>query len=357
LKVLIAGQTFGPRNGPGVFTRNLASSLAAAGHDVTVAVPAQPVEAATTIRIAHVRSISLAPLYPEVYVSIGSRSAARRLLQDVQPDIVHLQDHYPLCRALLRAAAVPVVVSNHFVPENIGEQTWLGRFRAFNRFSWRLALDVLNGADAVTAPTRTAAEMLVRNGVTPPVRAISCGVDTKRFAPDPSVVRSDDTGVYVGRLDRDKDVMTLVEAIALTPNARLVIAGRGRDERRLRRAASERITFAGFVSDDDLPRLLRSSSFFAIAGRAELQSIATLEAMACGLPVVAADALALPELVTSGVNGQLFRPGDARDAARAIGSLLGGDWNVMSRASRERAGRHDISATVAAYEQLYAELI
>ena len=228
--------------------------------------------------------------------------------------------------------------------------------RAFDRFSWKLVKDVLNAAAIVTSPTATAAAILTRHGVSPQVRVISCGVDTKRFTPRPEH-HDGIVAIYVGRLDRDKDVQTLVEAIWRCDGVRLVIAGRGREERHLRK--SDRVIFKGFVADEELPQLLRSADFFAIAGRAELQSIATLEAMACGLPVVAADALALPELVTPGVNGELFKPGDAADAARVIARLINRKecWAAMSRASREIAERHDLSNTVGAYEKLYAEVL
>src|SRR5207253_1950897 len=99
--------------------------------------------------------------------------------------------------------------------------------RAFDRFSWKLVKDVLNAAAIVTSPTATAASILTRHGVSPPVRVISCGVDTKRFTPRPEH-HDGIVAIYVGRLDRDKDVETLVEAIWRCDGVRLVIAGRGR---------------------------------------------------------------------------------------------------------------------------------
>lgn len=71
-----------------------------------------------------------------------------------------------------------------------------------------------------------------------------------------------------------------------------------------------RVTFTGFVPDDELPGLYALSHCFIIAGTAELQNIVTMEAMATGLPVIAVRAMALPELVQQGVNGCLFEPGD-----------------------------------------------
>ncbi|PYQ57221.1 MAG: glucosyl transferase [Acidobacteria bacterium] len=288
MRVLLAGQTYGPRNGPGVFTRNLARGLVVSGHEVTVAVPAGQLRSSERndagVRVCEVRGVTLAPLYPDVMVSLGSIRAAERILRERRPDLVHVQDHYPLSRAFVRAASIPIVATNHFVPENITAQTWFGRVgplrRAFDRFSWKLVKDVLNAAAIVTSPTATAAAILTRHGVSPQVRVISCGVDTKRFTPRPEH-HDGIVAIYVGRLDRDKDVETLVEAIWRCDGVRLVIAGRGRQERHLRK--SDRVIFKGFVADEELPQLLRSADFFAIAGRAELQSIATLEAMACGL--------------------------------------------------------------------------
>ena len=59
-----------------------------------------------------------------------------------------------------------------------------------------------------------------------------------------------------------------------------------------------------------------------IASIAELQSIATMEAMASGLPIVAADAVALPHLVHDGENGYLFEPGNVDDLAAKLTTVL-----------------------------------
>jgi 1,2-diacylglycerol 3-alpha-glucosyltransferase len=67
-----------------------------------------------------------------------------------------------------------------------------------------------------------------------------------------------------------------------------------------------RVTFLGYLPEDT-PRLYRIADLFIIASVTELQSIVTMEAMASGLPVIAADAMALPELVRHGENGSCFQ--------------------------------------------------
>jgi len=61
--------------------------------------------------------------------------------------------------------------------------------------------------------------------------------------------------------------------------------------------------FTGFIEDNDLPHVYAACDVFCHAGTAELRSIVTLEAMATGKPVIAANAMALPSLVRNGVNG------------------------------------------------------
>lgn len=96
---------------------------------------------------------------------------------------------------------------------------------------------------------------------------------------------------------------------------------------------------------------------FAMPGTAQLQSIATLEAMAAGLPVVAVDAMALPHLVHHGENGYLHRPGDVDDLAERMRSLLTdprlADFGLRSR---DLAQQHDITTTLTTFIELYARI-
>jgi phosphatidylinositol alpha 1,6-mannosyltransferase len=118
------------------------------------------------------------------------------------------------------------------------------------------------------------------------------------------------------------------------------------------------VRFLGAVDDDPLLAAYARADVFVMPGTAELQSLATLEAMAAGLPVVAADAMALPHLVRPGVNGRLYAPGDVAALADDLTALLA---DPVLRARLGRAGRtiaetHALGATVAAFEDRYARL-
>ncbi len=271
-----------------------------------------------------------------------------------------------------------MLATNHFVPENMIPYVPLLRRapRLLTRLLWRTALGVLDRADLVTAPSRTAAQILRDCGLQVEVRAVSCGVDVEHFTPDQDVDRravrlrygleaEATLFLYVGRLDREKCLEVLLQALARLDrhDLQLVMVGQGRHRRALAALAQalhlgRRAVFPGYVPTADLPALLNSADLFAMPSDAELLSIATLEAMATGRPILAADARALPELVRPGVNGILFRPGDPESAARGIAELADHreTWARMGAASRALALHHDCRKTLRRYLELYESL-
>jgi 1,2-diacylglycerol 3-alpha-glucosyltransferase len=386
MRIAIAGQTYFPAsNGQSVFTVHLAEGLAAMGHQVMVIVPSPEGRPSQTtlngVRVERVRSITLAPRFPEVYLNLPAGRAVRRAFDDFRPDLVHIQDHYPLCRTVVAAArrrGLPVVGTNHFLPENVTHylkmpgwmEPWL------EKAAWWTMLELYNRLDVATTPTETAATILRGQHIHIPVHAISCGVDETRFRPDPTVDSAAMRRRYgldpnrcvflfVGRVDQEKRLDVLLRALVILDrdDIQLGIAGRGRYFAEVQAFArqlnvGDRAIFTGYVPPDDLPGLLNSVDIFAMPSEAELQSIATLESMSCGRPVLAANARALPELVKDGVNGYLFTPGDPSDAACRMAQLVGerAHWPDMSRASLARVAPHRLENTLRRYEELYGTL-
>jgi glycosyltransferase involved in cell wall biosynthesis len=386
MRVTLAGQSYNPpHNGQAVFSLNLVAGLVEAGHEVQVITPAEGLSKACAVEdgvhMVKVPAIPMAPRYHDVYVTpLPGRSSGRALAQ-FGPDVVHIQDHYPLCRAVARQArrqGYPLLGTNHFVPQNISANVplvrhWPGLLQGL---LWHTVRSVFNRVDLATAPTETAAQLL-RERIRPPVVAISCGVDTERFAPRPRALRgalrrryglatSAALLLYVGRIAVEKRLDVLLHAVARAdaPSMQLAIAGRGRQRAELESLAArlqlgERVVFTGYVPAPDLPALYNAADVFVMPSEAELQSIATLEAMACALPVLLADACALPELVQEGANGYLFRAGDATSAAERLTALVEqrARWPQMGAVSRIIAERHALERTVAAYEGLYSDVV
>ena len=155
----------------------------------------------------------------------------------------------------------------------------------------------------------------------------------------------------MGRVDKDKRVDVLLRAMARLErdDIQLGVAGHGGASEYYEALArtlnlGQRVRFTGFIPNEDLHVLLNSVDIFTMPSDAELLSIASLEAMACGRPMLLADAVALPELVTPGVNGYLFKKGDPEDAAHYM-ELLADQrerWKEMGKASFERAQVHSL---------------
>ncbi|GAA4585349.1 hypothetical protein GCM10023194_27760 [Planotetraspora phitsanulokensis] len=380
--ILIATDTYPPDvNGAAYFSHRLASGLAARGaevHVVCASADGRPrVEIRDAVVVHRLRSVPLL-VHPTMRVSVpaGLGRTLSWLIGKVGPQVIHVQGHFVVGRAAIaaaRSAGLPVVATNHFMPDNMFQFAHVPvRFRrGVGDLVWRDFSRVFARADRVTTPTRIAAELLAAKGFTREVEAISCGIDLHRFQPQPQkwarqrfALDDRPTILFVGRLDEEKRLDELVWALPHVLNhvdAQIVFVGTGGKKAALERLAARlgvngRVHFLGFVPDAALPQVYSAADVFAMPGVAELQSIATLEAMASGLPVVAARAMALPHLVDG--NGYLYRPGDVRELARHLAAILTSAElrNSMAQAGLALAATHDHRRSLARFEEIYAEL-
>jgi glycosyltransferase involved in cell wall biosynthesis len=328
-----------------------------------------------------VGSVSLRFIHKETFLPIAF-SKVRRVLDEFQPDIVHIQDHYPLGAATVRQArrsGIRVLGTNHFVPANLAHYVpGAALFKpALERVMWEWMLRLYRQLDLVTAPSQAAVLLLQAQGLRVPAFAVSCGTDLSRFHPIASLNRRAERLKYglhpertllisVGRVDREKRLDVLIKAMAQAggDDLQLAIAGEGAAAHELQALVEaldleERVRFLGRVPNEELPRLLNSADVFAMSSEAELLSIASLEAMASGLPLLLANALALPELVKPDGNGYLFNPGDASDAARCMRLLADHPerWKDMGRISLEMVKHHNLEATIERYAALYIQVM
>jgi glycosyltransferase involved in cell wall biosynthesis len=171
------------------------------------------------------------------------------------------------------------------------------------------------------------------------ITVVPCGVDTKLFRPDGPVEPRTSQHRYrvavVGRLVERKGIGNVVEALAGVPDTELVVVGgpapedRDRDPevRRLRRLAArhgvaDRVDIRGRVERPDLPALLRSSDVVACVPWYEPFGIVPLEAMACGVPVVASAVGGLIDTVVDGGTGVHVPPREPARIAEALAALL-----------------------------------
>lgn len=198
------------------------------------------------------------------------------------------------------------------------------------------------------------------------VVCIPGGVDTDAFTPAASPGQGQ-TIVFVGRLDRMKGLHVLIDAFArlvrMVPDARLQIVGAGPERAALQEQARTaglegRVVFSG--QQDDVRPFLHAGAVFALPSFSEGLPGVLLEAMACALPVVAARAGGVEDIVTHGQTGLLVDPGDAAGLADALQQVLADPAAArrLGRAGREHVLEHfSITHTAARYVQLYEELL
>jgi glycosyltransferase involved in cell wall biosynthesis len=384
LRILVGTDTYPPDvNGAAYHTARLVAGLAALGHEVHVLCPSQGHYDATVTRerVTEHRLMSWrTPLHPSfrVCAPLGLGRVAAAAIRHIRPDVIHVQGHFPVGRALAAAAGavgLPVVATNHFMPDNLVGYIHLPT--AFTdrlvRWAWRDATRILDRADAVTAPTDTAVRLLHTHGLSTPAQPVSCGINLNTFRPGDGHRSKVQFGLpdrptvgFVGRLDTEKhldEAITALASVRVHVDAQLVIAGVGTQRANLHAQAirvgvSEHVHFLGFVPDAELPDLYAAMDVFVMPGRAELQSLATLEALACGIPVIAANAVALPHLVHPADNGYLYPPGDSHTLAAYLVTVLtdGQLRGRMGRAARTVAQDHDLSTTLDRFEMIYRQI-
>jgi len=387
LRILIAtSSNYMAFHGQAIFTINLAEGLARNGNEVMVAAGSDRghpyLEQINGVRLEAIRALSLKIIHPDSYLTLFPSFVAGKILDAFSPEIVHIQDHYPLNRAMVFAARrrnIKLVGTNHFMPDNLAPYLPLvSKIKPFyNWILWHWMREVYDRLDAVACPSRTAAEMLKKVRLQAPVSYISCGVNTHLFHPDPYVDRSAwrrrygidpirKVFFFVGRVDREKHLDVIIRAVHLLDrdDIQYVIAGNGAAKSSLMSLVQElglrqKVHFTGFIPNTDLPSVLNSIDIFTMPSEAELLSIASLQAMACARPMLVADAVALPELVAANDNGYLFLPSDVDDAARCMTVLASNPerWSTMGAASLMRVQDHSLENIVHCYERLYQSVL
>lgn len=292
----------------------------------------------------------------------------KKILEEVRPDLIHLQDPGFISQALAREAKklkVPVIITQHsnlsfpvsFVPKFL--RKWVAKI-----YGGYLVKFLNYYCQLVLTPTETMKKDIVSWGVKTPVSVVSNGINLKFFKPgrpnrdflesynlrpylDKPIV------LYSGRLDKDKNLMTLISAIPLvlkSVKCYFFFLGKGDLQPILEEQIKEWnldafVKFLGPIKPGEqaLVEFYQLASIFVIPSAIEAQSLVTMEAMACGLPIVAANAGALPELVKHNKNGFLVSPFKPEEYAQYLVILLTNDLlrKEMSKKSLEIIKRHN----------------
>jgi len=343
--------------GQNVHVGSLSAALAERGHSVTVYTRLTDPEVPRSTQLSPgvmVRRLPAGPAAPlpkdELLPHMPEFGArlARRWQRDM-PDVIH---------------ALGVVKARH---QGAADSSPANRVE--------LERHIAQSCDQVIATCRDEAGELTRAGVSAAqISVVPCGVDTSVFTPDgPAAPRTGRPRLLaLGRLVERKGVATVLAALARLPDAELVVAGGPprrdldiSDEYRLLRDAAEwhgvtdRVTFTGSVARAEVPALIRSADVVACTPWYEPFGIVALEAMACGVPVVASAVGGLADSVVDQQTGWLVPPRDPAVLASALGQLLADPAKraALGAAGADRARRRYSWRGVAAQtEAVYLRL-
>jgi glycosyltransferase involved in cell wall biosynthesis len=354
MRILHVGKYYAPeRGGIEATMQSLCEWSVAHGHAVGALVHQRPGVARSrseTIAGVDVRRVAClgAPLYTPVSPTFPLELS--RAIDRVKPDVLHLHMPNPSCfsaLAMRSAKRVPWIVHWHSdIPPDSPDWRLRAAYRAYRPFEQAL----LKRASAVVA---TSQAYLDASAALAPWRAkahvIPLGVDEAAQAPASPAAWPPGDGIRVlavGRLSRYKGFDVLLDALAQSRDARLLLVGDGEcaDELRARSTRlgiDARVRFAGNVDDAALLAAYASADAFVLPSlnRGEAFGLVLLEAMRAGRPVIAS-AIAgsgIGDVVADGETGLLVPPGDVAGLADAIARL--DDASLRGRlgaAGRER---------------------
>jgi len=277
------------------------------------------------------------PLYPEARIGFATFSLYRDLAA-FQPDVAHL--FHPVATgiptmAMLKWMEVPTVTSFHLDYARLAPQFRLGALDlGFTRpLIDEITKNVFNWADYSLAPSKLVQRQMRRLGIGK-VGLWRRGVDAAAFHPGfrADAMRAEMTQgnpdetilLYVGRLSLEKQIEHIRPVLEQVPNSRLVVVGDGPARATLERQfAGQPAAFMGYLRGERLSQAYASADIFVFPSRLETFGLVVIEAMAAGLPVVAARVGGVADIVNEGVNGYTFESGDVAmllDGVRKIAS-------------------------------------
>jgi phosphatidylinositol alpha 1,6-mannosyltransferase len=335
VRIALVTDTYTPQvNGVTTIVRRIVEVLGRARRHVVVVAPdypgSQPGEADSELRVPSVAF----PPYPAIRLSLPQPRRVAHFLDRFRPDLIHVMTEGPLGLLGRRYAlrrSVPLVTSYHTDFPQYSRYYHVG---ALEPLVWRWLLWFHRGAAFTHTPGETVRAELAHRGL-PRVRVWGHAVDTTLFdhrKRDPrfrrrlGVPEGTVLIVHVGRLAAEKNLEILIEAWTLARQqlgdaAAFLFAGDGPLARRCA-AAMPWAIHMGVLPPAVLAVVYASGDLCVLTSRTETCGLVALEAMASGLPVVAADAGGFRESVATESNGFLVPPDDARGFASAVARLV-----------------------------------
>jgi glycosyltransferase involved in cell wall biosynthesis len=256
------------------------------------------------------------------------------VMRGIELDVVHSHGFAAMGlrgKVISRKRGIPYLFTFHTMVPQVFKHQFVEGFepRYFERLFWRYMRMFLKHNDVTIYPSEWTRETVVkavgREFGTSVI--LPTGVETDSYRPDDSLPKDSPPNIlHVGRVSREKEIETAIEVFARVKEemeVTLTVVGDGPALAYYKEYAKRKgidVRFAGFVPEEQLVRWYRRSAMLILPSRFETQGIVPLEAMACGLPVLASRHPAFLECWNDGDAGHFFDGTD--DAAKKAISIL-----------------------------------
>ena len=356
---------FPTRDGVVTSICTIKESLEELGHEVFIIAP-EPEKEKRQEGVYYFKAVKFKS-YDGYYVPIFPTNKIE-MLKKINPDIIHIHGVATMAiRGLIcgHTLGIPTVMTFHTMVDDAAQYYSPIKLppETMNRLVWIYLRQILKRMDVVVTPTACIGEEIKGHGaVCRNLVTVPTGAKTDVFHPGmpyEGLVSKYGLGgkrviIHVGRVSYEKDIDMVIRAMRHV-DAHLLIVGKGPakdDLEKLVRSLGleDKITFTGFVSDEDLPRFYNMGDMVVSASKFETQGLTILEAMATGKPVACRNGRAFAEIVKDGVNGYLFDDDD--ECVRAIERCLDAPEDVR-RASFETAMENSRAKSIERYVKAY----
>ncbi|MFH1255803.1 MAG: glycosyltransferase [Candidatus Diapherotrites archaeon] len=339
MNIAIFSDTFLPQiNGVSVAIGTTARGLQRKGHKVVLFAPspAKKIEV-QGIEVVWLKSKGL-PTYKEYRVVLPSRGkTVEAKLREFKAEIVLCETPFGagwLGLKIARKLKLPAIGFYHTLLPDFLKYLPLPLLRGLGVMksaAWAYSNSFYNKCDLIVTPSDAMKKELEAHGAKKEVMVLPNPIRREWF--EAKKVKRDGRlfwFVFVGRVSYEKNLHEVIDAFEIAakklPSLRLKIIGDGPERKKLEKMAAEkglgeRIVFTGALREKELIEAVAACDAFVIASTIETQGMAVIEAMALGLPAVAADFLALKEIVIEGQTGLLFEAHKVEELAERMAEL------------------------------------
>jgi len=369
MKIAFFTDTFVPQtNGVVTSILNSTDRLARNGHKIMIFSPkiGKGLNLHKNIKVVELKSFNLLPKYKEMEVRIPTFIKVLKNIRNFNPDVIHIHTPFGigyegfLCSKLLKK---PLVGTYHtLLPDFLKHVSLAGleKKEQTKNLTWKYSNLFYNRCDMVITPSNIIKKELKKHGLNSRIEVVSNGVDLNKFYR--KIIKNKKiTILHVGRISYEKNVDVVLQAmkiVSLYNKIKFIIVGGGPDLEKLKKYAEGinlDVEFTGVIKNENLAGYYNKANIFVTASTIETEGIVILEAMACGLPIVGVNKLAIPEIVKNGKNGFVANENEPEDIAKYLIKLIKskGLRNKLGRNSIKIARKYSLDNSVRKLENIY----